>query len=244
MISDSIVYAVSGCVYAVTLVALLARLRRISDRLYRYCYPVLFVVGLGAVTHLLVAGGGGTVSLGDRTVNFLTLTNDALAYPILWGLTALVAGVSRRMLAIVVGVPFVQVLAFQLGATAGGLLGLVSSVAVIAGQFVLLYLFWKPIWRTAQDLGDQRRLLFWKSRNLLWFLITMLVVYAFIALTGLFTSFGIRSIGVYISLLIRVGFAGFLFVNVDILDDGGNDDSADDDFLAPTDATSSGSSLT
>lgn len=226
MISASAVQAVSGCVYALTLVALLARMRRLPERVYRYCYPVLFVVGLGAATSFLVASGVGSVGLGSREINVLTFANDALAYPILWGITALLADVSRRTLAVVLGLPFVQVAAFQLGSTAGGLLALVSSLVVIGGHLAFLYLFWRPIWRTAQTLADERRLLFWKSRNLLWFLIGMLIVFAFLSLSGLFTSFGTLVIGQYIAVMIRVGFAGFLFVNVGVLDDGGRDDAA------------------
>ncbi|WP_135854044.1 G protein-coupled receptor family protein [Halorussus salinus] len=229
MISVSALHSISGGVYVLTFVVLLLRTRSVPDRLRRYCHLLLLVVGLGGATSFLAAAGLGGVAVGGQTVLLPTFVNDVVAYSVLWFVTAMLAGVSRRMLAVVTALPFVQVVAFQFGTPMGGLIALVSTVVVIGGHLVVAYLFVGPVWRTAQALPDERRLLHWKSRNLLLFLIGMLIAFAFLSLTGLFTTFGGNVLNQYIALLIRVGFAGFLFANIDALDaTDGRDETGDD----------------
>lgn len=232
MLSASVLQSVSGVVYSLTLAVLLLWTRTVPDRLRRYCYPLLLVVGLGGVNSFLAAAEIGGVAVGGRTVLLPSSVNDVVAYSVLWFVTAMLAGVSRRMLAVVTALPFLQVVAFQFGIPIGGLIALVSSVVVIGGHLVIAYLFVGPIWQTAQSLPDERRLLHWKSRNLLLFLIGMLIVYAFLSLVGAFTSFGVNVLSQYISVLIRVGFAGFLFANIDALD-AADDEAGTDDARSP-----------
>lgn len=220
MISASLIHATAAGAYGVTLVVLLAWLRRVPDRAKRYCHVMVGVVGVGLATSLLAAGDVGAVTVNGREVLLPSFLNDVVAYSLLWAVTAMLADVPRRTLAVVTGLPAVQVVAFQFGASAGGLVGLVSIATVIGGHLVLAYLFLGSIWRGAQELPDERRLLHWKSRNLLLFLIGMLIAFAFISLAGWFTDFGTTVIQQYISVLIRVGFAGFLFVNADAIDAG------------------------
>lgn len=220
MISESVLYATSGVAYAATLAVLGAWLRRIPDRLRRLCHVVVLVVGVGAATSFLAAAGVGSLTVSGRVVYLPNVASDAVAYSLLWFVTASLAGVSRRTLALVTGLPVAQVLAFQFGASAGGLVGLGSTLVVVGGHLLLAHLFVGPIWRSAADLPDERRLLHWKARNLLLFLVGMLIAFAFLSITGAFTDFGTNVINRYISVLIRVGFAGFLFANVGALDDG------------------------
>ncbi|NHN61538.1 MULTISPECIES: bacteriorhodopsin [Halorussus] len=237
MISASVLHGAAAGAYGVTLVVLLAWLRRVPERARRYCHVMIGVVGVGLATGLLAAGGVGAVTVNGRELLLPTFANDVVAYSLLWAVTAMLADVPRRTLAFVTGLPALQVVAFQFGASAGGLLGLVSIAIVIGGHFVLAYLFLGSIWRSAQELPDERRLLHWKSRNLLLFLIGMLIAFAFISLAGWFTEFGTTVIQQYISVLIRVGFAGFLFANVDALDADGRDDAPTTD-SAPADYAS------
>ncbi|WP_435181540.1 rhodopsin [Halorussus sp. AFM4] len=222
MISASLLHAAAAVAYGVTLVVLLARLRRVPASARRYCRLLVGVVGVGFATSALAAAGVGAVTVNGRELLLPSFANDVVAYSLLWAVTAMLADVPRRTLAFVTGLPALQVVAFQFGATAGGLLALVSIVVVIGGHLVLASLFLGPVWRDAQDLPDERRLLHWKSRNLLLFLIGMLIAFAFVSLAGAFTEFGTTVISQYISVLIRVGFAGFLFANADALADGGD----------------------
>jgi hypothetical protein len=212
--------------------------RKVPAHLRRYCHLLILVVGLGGATSFLASAGIGGVSVGEKTVLLPTFVNDAVAYSVLWFVTAMLAVVSRRMLAVVTALPFVQVVAFQFGTPMGGLIALVSTVVVVVGHLVIACLFAGPIWRTAQALPDERRLLHWKSRNLLLFLIGMRIVFAFLSLAGAFATFGGHLLSQYISVLIRVGFAGFLFVNVVALDAEGGADSTEGG-VSPTDFGSS-----
>ena len=239
MISESLVHSAAAVAYGVTLVVLLAWLRRVPGRARRYCHLVVGVVAVGFATSLLAAAGVGAVTANGRELLLPSFVSDLVAYSLLWAVTAMLAGVSRRTLAVVSGLPFLQVVAFQFGASAGGLVGLASTAFVIGGHFVLAYLFLNLVWQGAQDLPDERRLLHWKARNLLLFLIGMLIVFAFLSLAGAFTTFGTHVLNQYISVLIRVGFAGFLFANVDALDADVDHDGETGSGLSPAEYGSS-----
>jgi hypothetical protein len=122
------------------------------------------------------------------------------------------------LLAITVVLPFVQRAAFTVAAVTGGLVALVSVSVVVGGHIVLLYLYRNQIWEQAQSVSEEQRLLHWKGRNLLLFLIGMIIVSAVLGLTGLFDDFVSSVLTQYMNLLIRAGFAGFLFANVTSID--------------------------
>lgn len=218
MISGAQLSATSAVVLTVTFAVLLVWLRRIPARLHRRCYPILFVVGLGAVTELLSAAGVGLVGQGAMAIEVPRIVNDLVGYAVMWGIVAWMGDAPRRLLAVTIVLPPAWITVFQFGMTAGGLVGVVSALFVVGSLLAFLYLFWGPIWRRAKALPDDRRLLFWKARNLLYFLNVMLTVYAFLLFSGVFSLFGMALIGEYVALMIRVGFAGFLFANIDALD--------------------------
>lgn len=237
MISEATVHWLATVVYLGTLSVFLVRLGRVPDRFERLYRLVAVVLGLGVVTSALLALGVGTIPRAGTDLDLPSVVNDAVAYPLLWYVTARLGGASRRMLAVVTVLPFAQVLAFQFGASAGGLLGLASSLLVIGGHVVLVYLFMGPIWRSTRSLPDGRRILHWKGRNLLLFLIGMLITFAFLSLASAFTTWATLIINQYVGLLIRVGFAGFLLVNVGALvarssGDGPTDDATADEAVA------------
>ncbi len=217
MISAATIYGVSGLGYLLGLVAVGLYRDRFPATFERSYRVVALVLGVGAATSAMMVAGLGSIPFGASAIDLPTFVNDLVAYPLLWYVAARLGGASKRLTAVVTGLPFAQVLAFQLGATTGGLVGLLSSLFVIGGHLVLAYLFFGPIWRHAQALPDERRLLHWKARNLLLFLIGMLIVYAFLSLAGAFTVWATLVINQYIAVLIRVGFAGFLLVNVGAL---------------------------
>jgi sensory rhodopsin len=218
MISPTVVYGTAAAVYLVTLAAFLLRRAQIPARFRRSYRLVVLVLATGVLTSLMLATDVGVVPLSEAT-GLPGFLNDGLAYPLLWYVAARLGGASRRLTAVVTVFPFVQVVAFQFGASAGGLVGLLSSLVVIGGHGFLAYLFWGPIWRGAQSLPEERRLLHWKTRNLLLFLIGMLIVFAFLSLVGAFTQWASLVLNQYVSLLIRVGVAGFLLVNLGALSD-------------------------
>lgn len=91
----------------------------------------------------------------------------------------------------------------------------VALVVLVGGYVGLVAYLLGPIWRRAQAVPEQRRLLHWKARNLLLFIIGMLIAFVILALFGVFDEFVTVTIQQYMAVLIRVGFAGFLFANLD-----------------------------
>jgi hypothetical protein len=224
MISAATLYGASAAAYLAGLAAVVLFRDRFSAS-FSATYRIMAVVlGMGALASGLLAGGIGTIPYGATTIDLPGFVNDLVAYPLLWYVAARIGGAPKRLKAIVTGLPIAQVMAFQLGAVASGPLALLSSLFVIGGHFVLAYLFMGPIWRHAQAVSDERRLLHWKARNLLLFLIGMLIVFAFISLAGGFTTWSSLVTSLYIDLLIRVGFAGFLLVNVGGIASGRRDE--------------------
>ncbi|WP_415378600.1 rhodopsin [Halosimplex sp. TS25] len=223
MIESSVVFWVSAAVQAVALVVLLGWLRGISASRRRYCYPVLFVLGVSLAGTVLIALGVGT-DVGGTSLDAPGIADDLIAYSVLWGITALLAGESRRMVGVFVVVPVIQVVAFNGGVLLGGTAGLVGLLVMVAGQVLFAYLLLGRVWERAQRLPDRQRLLHWKARNLLLFLIGMLIAFSLLSVARVFDEFVVSTVGAYMDLLIRVGFAGFLFANVDaIAVDGATD---------------------
>ncbi|GGN91070.1 MULTISPECIES: bacteriorhodopsin [Haloarcula] len=215
MISQSAVYGVSVAVTAVAFLVFLGWLSRIPSSHRRYCYPVVAVVGFSTVMSALMAAG--LFSLGGTQLTVPGILDDFVAYTVLWVVAVALAGESRRMLAVAAAIPAIQVIGFNGGAIVGGVVGLAGFAAVVLGHVLMAYLLLGPIWRRAADVPDRQRLLHWKARNLLLFLIGMLVVSSLLSVAGVFDSFVIAVIGEYMGLLIRIGFAGFFFANVEAI---------------------------
>jgi undecaprenyl pyrophosphate phosphatase UppP len=126
----------------------------------------------------------------------------------------------------------------------GGPVALVALAVLVVGHLVLLSLYRNRIWEAAQSLSEEQRLLHWKARNLLLFLVGMIIVSAVLGLFGVFDDFVNTVLTQYMNLLIRAGFAGFLFANITNVDVenaagrflGGLGDSAEDSPSTPTGA--------
>lgn len=217
MISQSAIHWMTVAVYAVAVAVLVGWLRRFDPQRRRYCYPVVAVVGFAAVMTALAAVGANAIAVGGTQFNVTALVDDLVAYTVLWAVAARLADVSRRTFALVVALPVLQRLAFAVATLAGGVAGLVAVLFVIGGHVALAYLFFGRIWEAAAAVPDEQRLLHWKARNLLLFLIGMLIVYAVLSLGSVFDAFVTSVINQYMNVLIRVGFAGFLFANVDAI---------------------------
>ncbi|SFR89019.1 Bacteriorhodopsin [Halomicrobium zhouii] len=236
MISASLVYAATAAVYALTLVGLLAWLPRIGESRRRYCYPVVAVVGIATVTTALSALGVGVLTVNGSELDVPSVADDLISYAVLWVVAGLLVDESRRTLALLAVIPAVQVVAFNVASVGGGAIGLVCLAAVVVGHVVIAYLLLGPVWKRARDVPEAQRLLHWKARNLLLFLIGMLIAFALLSVGGAFDELGIAVLAEYVGLLIRVGFAGFLFANVDAIAVDGFGDGAGDGSAAVPDA--------
>lgn len=227
MISEHAIYGGSAVVYALATVAFLVFSRRQPPHLRRYCHLLVSVVGVAAVTAAAWALGLGAVPVGSGQVVVPQLIDGLFAYPLLFGFAAFVAGSSRRTVALVAGISAAQRVSYEVGALTDGLLGLSMLVVVVGGFVAHVYLLFGPVWRTAQRQPVQRRLLYWKVRNLLLFLIGVLIAAAMLSLSPLLDSFTAGITVQYVDVLLRVGFAGFLIGNIRALDADSGADAAD-----------------
>ncbi|MFC7140193.1 bacteriorhodopsin [Halosimplex aquaticum] len=217
MIDLPTVSAVAAACYALATVGLIAWLRRVPESKRLFCYPVVAAVGISAVTTALSLAGVGVLTVNGTALDVPSVLDDLIAYPLLWAVAALLANESRKMVGVFALVPAVQVVAFNGASVVGGVVGLVGIASVVGGHVYLTYLLFGPVWERARRLPDRQRLLHWKARNLLLFLIGMLIVFAVLGVAGVFDAYVSGVIGEYLGALIRVGFAGFLFANVDAI---------------------------
>ncbi|WP_077207270.1 bacteriorhodopsin [Halorientalis sp. IM1011] len=234
MISPTTVYAVTGVLYTVVFAALFLWLRRIPEQYRRLCQLVLAVIAVSAVGMFLDAARVGILVVNGTELTIPTVVSDLVAYSVLWGIAALLAGVSRKLLAVAVGIPLLQRLSFSVATVSGGVVALLALGILIGGHIFLIYFYRNRIWAVAQSLPDKQRLLHWKSRNLLLFLVGMIIVFSVLALFGLFDTFVSNVLTQYMNLLIRAGFAGFLFANVTNVDIGDAADGLVDELTGDT----------
>lgn len=204
-----------GGAYAVSLVVLLVWLQAIPRELRPYCYPLVAITGVAAVAQVFTGFAIGTIPVGGSSLDLANTVEGGFVYAALFGAAAVLGGATRRQLVLAVGLPFLMNWAFQGAALASGPVMAVSALIVVGGWVALCWLFFRPIWASAQKLPEDRRRLFWKFRNLLLFLIGVLIFSAFTTL-GLFTATVASIITGYVDFLLRVGFSAFLFANVEV----------------------------
>lgn len=201
--------------YAVSVIVLVVWLRRFPSELRQYCYPILGLVVLAAVTHTLSGFGLGVVPTGEGSVDIPNVVDGAIGYGVLFGFAAYLAGVGRRALAVAAVLPAGMNFSFQVAAVGDGIVAIAGALVVVLGYPVLCWLYARPFAQTVSGKTAARQRLYRKFRNLLLFLIGALIVTAFTTLdvfhpdvSGILTS--------YVDFLLRVGFTGFLFANVDV----------------------------
>jgi len=234
MIEAATLHGFRAGVYVVALVTLLAWYRRVPDDKRTFCRPVLFVVGFAAVATALVAAGVGTVTVGTGEVVVPSVVDDLVTYMVLYAVMARLAGIDGRALAAIVLTPVAQRLGFEVATVTDGPIALVGLLILVGGHLALAAFLIGPVWRRAQAVPEQPRLLHWKARNLLLFVVGMFVVFVLLALFGVFDDFTTLIVQQYMTVLLRVGFAGFLFANLDAVGGTSLRPSSPAD---PTDAT-------
>lgn len=224
MISDHGIYGISAVIYGLAAVACFVFSRRRPAQLRRYCYALVGVVTVAAITSAVWAVDIGGVMVGTGEVAIPQLIDGLVVYPVLAGFAAFTAGSSRRMIAFVGSISAAQRTAFAVAAISEGVVSLLMLGIVCGGFFFQAYLFFGPVYRTAQQRSENRQLLYWKFRNLFLFLIGMLIFTGVLSLSPLLDAFTGDVAIQYISVMLRVGFAGFLIANVDALAQTTTDD--------------------
>ena len=217
MIEPSTVRFASAGVYAVSAVVLLALARRKPADLRRYCYPFVAVVAFAGVGIASWAAGIGTFEVGTGTLEGGQLLTDYVAYPFLFGFAAFVAGVSRRYVGGIVAITVAMRVGYDFAEVFAGPLATAGTLGILVGYVTLVGLFFGPVASAAARQAPERELFFTKTRNLALFAFGVLIAWAMLQIAGLFDQFTATVTLEYLDLLLRVGFAGFVFANVETL---------------------------
>lgn len=234
MISEFAIYGVSAAVYALASIVLLVMTRGKPTNLRRYCYLLVGVVTVSAIGAVLTTFNAGFIELSSGVLEAPMLVDDFIAYSVLFGLATFCAGASRRMIALVVGLSVASRIAFEVVSVAGETLGVAVMAAIaliVVGSYLIrVYLMFGPIWATAKRQRNDRQLLYWKFRNLLLFLMGMLIVAALLMVFGFLGETAGIVVTQYIDVLLRVGFAGFLIANIEAFSETGRKMDSQPDF--------------
>ncbi|SDG13981.1 Bacteriorhodopsin [Halorubrum xinjiangense] len=217
MIEPSAVRFASAAIYAVSAVVLLALARRKPPELRRYCYPFAAVVAFAGIGVGLWGAGIGAFSVASGTLEGGQLLTDYVAYPFLFGFAAFVAGASRRYVAGVVAITVAMRLGYDFAEVFEGALATAGTLGILVGYATLLGLFFGPVASAAARQPPERELFYKKTRNLALFAFGVLIAWAMLQIAGLFDQFTATVTLEYLDLLLRVGFAGFVFANVETL---------------------------
>lgn len=217
MIEPSTVRFASAGVYAVSAVVLFALARRKPADLRRYCYPFVAVVALAGVGIGAWGAGIGTVAVGAGTLEAGQLLSDYVAYPFLFGFAAFVSGASRRYVWGVVAITVAMRLGYDFAEVFAGPLATAGTLGILVGYATLVGLFFGPVASAAARQPPARELFYKKTRNLALFAFGVLIAWAMLQIAGLFDTFTAAVTLEYLDLLLRVGFAGFVFANVETL---------------------------
>ena len=213
----TVYWAMSG-VYLLSTIALILWLRKIPSEYHRLCSLVLLTVVLSGLTTLSNTLGVGMITVGGTESSLPSLVNGLFTATVLLAMGAMIADVSWSLFAAVVGVTVLRRAGFTLSYFTDGMLALAGTLTVVVCYIALVYLFLGPVWKRAQSLSPKQRLLHWKVRNLLLFLNGMFIVFITILITGVLDDVIASLLSQYIYVLLRVGFAAFLFVNIEAID--------------------------
>lgn len=211
------VQAPAAAAYYVAALVMLVVIRRQPPAVRRYSYLVLCVVLVSALGATLQAFDVGNYQGAlEQPQSIPQLIDDSVAYALLFGLMTFSSGASYRMIFLVTALSVGSRIAIEIGGFAGGGLLLAGLLFSIGSYLVRIYLLWGPVWRTAQDQPERRRLLYWKGRNTLMMLIGVNILIGILS-ASLFTRLVQLVTLEYVNFMLRVGFAGFLLTNAEAL---------------------------
>ena len=200
--------------YAVTFVVLTAWLRTIPTELQRYCYPILAVLGLGVPVYGLTGLGLGVLTVGGTELTLFTSLHTVPMGIVVWVTPVLLAGLSRKYVALVVAAVSTITPSFLIASLIGGIVMPVGLAVVLLAHAILFWIILGPGWRAVKQGSARRRLVYWKLRNLLVFLFGLNLPVAFMSLA--FTEFVGTVLREYMLFLMAAGFAAFLFANIQV----------------------------
>lgn len=218
--SEQTILFTSSAVYVVSFLVFLGWLSRVDRSAWRFCVPIVAVLGLSSVLNPLDAIGI-TATVGGESVRVLNIVDDSISYTIVFAVVALLGGASRRILAMIAVAVFTARISFEpanIGLVEGT--GALASVSIVfIGFFTVVWLLTGPVWQSAQSVSVAQRIVHWKARNLVVLIFSVLVLTGAISVAGLLNPFEQRVVLEHLNVVIRVGVGVFVFTNVAALTD-------------------------
>lgn len=217
-------YIAYGSIFLLVGVVFAVWLRRLPDAARRYCLPVVLICFLAAASKFLSLTDIGLVTLSGpgNAEHIHTFIEFGISYGVIGVLVVRIADGTRRqllsLLLVIEGMNIANAVTNIAPESISGITSLISLVLLIT----FIYILFRPVYRSASSVSEERRLLFWKARNLLVFSTVMLVLSGLSGPTGtgLFDQYLMVTSVMYAELAVRAGFGFFLFFNIDtLLDD-------------------------
>lgn len=213
VVQEQTLYAVVAVVALLATIVALALGRRFEGKARRHAAPMVVALGLLAVGYAIMAldllvlftSEGEPVYLSRFAVYTLT-------YTFIMSYVGLVAGAGLRFRLL----PGIATLGFTYGTLVVQLapppLDSLGSLVVLVSLTAVLWAFFGPLTRAAQQVSGNRRLLFAKLRNLgtLVFIAYMLLALMTRQALGLFDAFVGVFVAAYVDLLAHVGLVGLI----------------------------------
>lgn len=204
--------------YLLFALVLALSLDRFPDQARWYGVAFIGLLVIAGILQGISALGEGAIEIGAGTLDVPDVVDGAIAYGLLFGVAAHIGGVRGQKLGIAVALPVVMNLSFQLQGIVEGAVGLAGVGFVLIGYPILVWLFFRTFMPAVRQQSTHQQRLYRKFRNLLLFLIGMLILAAVTTLDVLNEDVAGFVVS-YVDFLLRVGFAAFLVMNASVLAD-------------------------
>lgn len=222
VVQEQTLYVVATGVALVATLVAVALSRRFEEKARRHAIPIVVALGLLTVGYAIMALDLLVVFTSDGEPVYLSRFGlYTFTYTFIMSYVGLVAGAKLRYRLI----PGLATLGFVYGTVVVQLapapLDSVGSLVVLVSLAVVLWVFFGPLTRAAQQTSGNRRLLFAKLRNLgtLIFVAYMLLALMTRQALGLFDAFVGVFVAAYVDLLAHIGLAGLILYSRETIEE-------------------------
>lgn len=229
----------SGLFLAAVAVSFFLLARQLSAGCQKYGYAVSGAAGAMAIAYLLMNPVETNLGISTELLRFVGYTVMWIAFVYVM---AEIAGVSQKLLVILLGVVLGRVWITLVSWFLDGILSTVATLMPFVLFFVGIYLLYGPYTRVSASTSPARQLLFDKLKHLVILAWIGLIVNGLVAgdALGLVTDFVGQMAIVYVEILLVASFGGLVFRNeaaIEDIESGGDSGLAVDTLERPADST-------
>lgn len=201
----------AGIVYLGAFAVGAVGLRSVDTSIRRYLVAFVCALAVSGLSLIGQAIGFGSVQLGSGSVNLFSTIANVVSFAVVYGGIAALGGASRRLCGVVVAVAVTPLIALTVAPLLQG-----GAVLVVLGAFflpypVMLYAYFRPVWRQALRKSAGQRLLYWKTRNVVAYVYGVFLLYLVLSIVGLIPEGGLSTALLqYTSMFSSIGVTLFL----------------------------------